>query len=215
MVWTWLSAGSFTRPTLTKRPPTGWHPGGRARPCSCAAQAETLHGMRGVSVDREGLAQVVREFGTRWTRDAADIETYLAAQVSDTSHREIVGPLLAASASSGVVWVGGLEVAAWGDPDVPEMAFSVTKSVVSVVAGLAFDDGLLVPDQPVHEVVGVPEFRGPHNERITWRHLLQQSSQWEGELWGKPTSVDAQSFREGTERHGLSLGRAGRTTTCG
>ncbi len=29
---------------------------------------------------------------------------------------------------------------------------------------------------------------------ITWEHLLQQTSQWRGELWGKPTSVDAQSF---------------------
>ena len=105
--------------------------------------------------------------------------------------------------------VGGREAASWGDPQVPEMAFSVTKSVVSVVAGVAFDDGLLVPDQLVHEVVDVAEFRGPHNDRITWRHLLQQSSQWEGELWGKPTSVDAQSCREGTETHGT------RTTTCG
>jgi CubicO group peptidase (beta-lactamase class C family) len=154
-----------------------------------------------VSVDQPGLARVVRGFGARWTRDAADIETYLAAQVSDASHREVVGPLLAASGASGVVRVAGREVAAWGDPDVPEMAFSVTKSVVSIVAGLAFDDGLLVPDQPVHQVVDIAEFRGSHNKWITWCHLLQQSSQWEGELWGKPTGVDAQSFREGTEVH--------------
>ena len=168
-----------------------------------------------VSVDRQRLGRVVQEFGARWTRDAADIETYLAAQVSDASHREVVGPLRAASGASGVVRVGGREVAAWGDPDVPEMAFSVTKSVVSVVAGLAFDDGLLVPDQPVHQVVDVPEFRGPHNEQITWRHLLQQSSQWEGELWGKPTSVDAQSFREGPRCTARPRARGGRTTTCG
>ncbi|MEU7848540.1 serine hydrolase [Micromonospora parva] len=160
-----------------------------------------------VSVDQQRLGRVVQEFGARWTREAADIETYLAAQVADVSHREVVGPLLAASGASGVVLVGGREVAAWGDPDVPEMAFSVTKSVVSVVAGLAFDDGLLVPDQPVHEVVDVPEFHGPRNEQITWRHLLQQSSQWEGELWGKPTSVDAQSFRERTEVHGTPPGQ--------
>jgi CubicO group peptidase (beta-lactamase class C family) len=28
---------------------------------------------------------------------------------------------------------------------------------------------------------------------IRWRHLLQQTSQWEGVLWGKPTWADAQS----------------------
>jgi CubicO group peptidase (beta-lactamase class C family) len=133
---------------------------------------------------------------------AADLETYLAAQVADTSPRKIVGPLRAASGASVAVWVQGHEAARWGDADVPEMAFSVTKSVVSVVAGLAFDDGLLVPDQPVHEVVGIAEFGGPQRDRITWRHLLPQTSQWEGELWGKPTGVEAQSSREGTELHG-------------
>jgi hypothetical protein len=28
------------------------------------------------------------------------------------------------------------------------------------------------------------------------------TSQWDGELWGKPTAVDAQSTREGTESAG-------------
>jgi CubicO group peptidase (beta-lactamase class C family) len=93
-----------------------------------------------------------------------------------------------------------------GDADTPGMAFSVTKSVVSVVAGLAFDDGLLVLDQPVHEVVHIAEIEGARRDRITWRHLLQQTSQWEGELWGKPTGVDAQSFREGTVIHGTLPG---------
>ncbi|HSF26550.1 MAG TPA: serine hydrolase [Actinomycetes bacterium] len=152
------------------------------------------------------MERVVKRSVVNWTSGAADIETYLSAQVSDLSHREVVGPLKAAAGASGVVLVGGSEVAAWGDPDEPEMAFSVTKSVVSVVAGLAYDDGLLVPDQPVHEVLDVEQFRGPHNERITWRHLLHQSSQWEGELWGKPTRVDAQSYREGTEVHGTPPG---------
>ncbi|MEV7327324.1 serine hydrolase [Micromonospora sp. NPDC093244] len=159
-----------------------------------------------VSVNKQELRRVVREFAAHWTSEAVDIESYLAAQVDDETHREVVGPLLAASGASGVVRVGGQEAAVWGDPTVPEMAFSVTKSVVSVVAGVAFDDGLLVPDQPVHQVVDVPEFRGPRNELITWRHLLQQSSQWEGALWGKPSSVDAQSFREGTEVHGTPPG---------
>ncbi len=158
------------------------------------------------SVDGAALARVVEDVGGRWTRAAVDIETYLAAQVADVSHREVVGPLLAADGGSGVVRVGGQVAASWGDPQVPEMAFSVTKSVVSVVAGLAFDDGLLVPDQPVREVLDIAEFRAPHDGRITWGHLLQQSSQWEGELWGKPTHVDAQSAREGTETHGTPPG---------
>lgn len=158
-------------------------------------------------VDLGVLSDVVKRAGGRWTHDAVDIEKYLSAQVSDATHREVLGPLLGARGASGAVRVGGREVAIWGDPDVAEMAFSVTKSVVSVLAGLAYDEGLLIPGQPVREVLDVPEFRGEHNEQITWRHLLQQTSQWEGQLWGKPTTVDAQSFREGTEIHGTPPGQ--------
>jgi len=165
-----------------------------------------LDNLSKVNVDHASLDRVVAEFTDRWTFAAADIETYLATQVADTSYREIIGPLRASTGASGVVWGQGEEVATWGDADTPEMAFSVTKSVVSIVAGVAFDDGLLVPDQPVHEVVGITEFQGFQRDRITWRHLLQQTSQWEGELWGKPTGVDAQSFREGTEVHGTPPG---------
>lgn len=157
-------------------------------------------------MDLGSLSNVVTRASSRWTHEAADIERYVSSQVSDEHHREVMGPLLAASGASGVVNVAGREVATWGDPDVAEMAFSVTKSVVSLVAGLAWDDGLLVPDQPVHEVIDVAEFHAGHNEQITWRHLLQQTSQWEGRLWGKPTTADAQSFREGTEVHGTPPG---------
>ncbi len=166
-------------------------------------------------VDLGVLSDVVKRAGGRWTHDAVDIEKYLSAQVSDATHREVLGPLLGARGASGAVRVGGREVAIWGDPDVAEMAFSVTKSVVSVLAGLAYDEGLLIPGQPVREVLDVPEFRGEHNEQITWRHLLQQTSQWEGQLWGKPTTVDAQSFREGTEVHGTPPGQGWAYTTFG
>src|SRR3546814_19217354 len=45
-------------------------------------------------------------------------------------------------------------------------------------------------DEPVRERVPDPAFNTPHNAAITWRHLLQQTSEWEGELWGKPAMVD-------------------------
>jgi CubicO group peptidase (beta-lactamase class C family) len=33
-------------------------------------------------------------------------------------------------------------------------------------------------------------FGTPHNKKITWEHLLRQSSDWEGTLWGKPDWAD-------------------------
>lgn len=96
----------------------------------------------------------------------------------------------------------GTVIAAWGEPTRAEMAFSATKSVLSLVGGVAFDDGTLRLDEPVSRSVDLPQFGDAHGRAITWRHLLDQTSQWEGELWGKPTWVDAQSTREGTESGG-------------
>jgi CubicO group peptidase (beta-lactamase class C family) len=33
-------------------------------------------------------------------------------------------------------------------------------------------------------------FVAEQNHAITWRHLLQQASEWQGTLWGKPDSID-------------------------
>lgn len=131
---------------------------------------------------------------------------YLDEQVHDVSHRQVLGNLLDGSGASGVIQHRGREVASWGDPDVPEMAYSATKSFIALVAGVAFDRGLLRPEEPVVESVALTEFERGLARRITWRHLLQQTSQWQGALWGKPSSVDAQSFREGDEVHDVEPG---------
>ncbi|MET9967851.1 serine hydrolase domain-containing protein [Streptomyces sp. NPDC006356] len=153
-------------------------------------------------VDRAALSRAVRAQAGRSVAGVEDIAAYLADQVADASHREVVGPLLDGRGAGGVVVRGGAVLESWGDPGRVEMAFSATKSVLSLVAGIAFDDRALRLDQPVAESVDLPEFDGPHGRAITWRHLLEQTSQWEGELWSKPTWVDAQSTREGTESAG-------------
>ncbi|WP_253855763.1 beta-lactamase family protein [Prauserella alba] len=118
-----------------------------------------------------------------------------AAQVADRSHREVVGPLLPGAGPNGLVSFRGAIIAEWGDVDRPEMCFSVTKTVLSAVAGAAFDRGLL-PDvhAPVETTVDLPLHLGPE---LTWHHLLQQTSGWAGQLWGKPAYADVQSLRDG------------------
>jgi CubicO group peptidase (beta-lactamase class C family) len=56
---------------------------------------------------------------------------------------------------------------------------------------LALDRGLIRDlDDPVREYVDDGGFDPPHNSSITWRHLLQLTSEWHGTLWDKPDSVD-------------------------
>lgn len=102
---------------------------------------------------------------------------------------EIVGPTRPRGDPSGMIMLGGDVVSEWGPVDAPDMTFSVTKSYLALVAGVAFDDGLLVLDAPVHDQI--PDlFDAPQNRSITWRHLLQQTSEWEGTLWGKADRID-------------------------
>jgi CubicO group peptidase (beta-lactamase class C family) len=52
-------------------------------------------------------------------------------------------------------------------------------------------DGLIADlDEPVGLTVHDGGFEGPHNGAITWRHLLQNTSEWQGELFGKSDMID-------------------------
>ena len=104
---------------------------------------------------------------------------------------EIVGPVVPRGGPAGVILEGGRVVAEWGDTARADMTFSVAKSYLAVLTGLAVSDGLIGSvDEPVGATVKGPWFESAHNARITWRHLLHQASEWQGELWGKSDQVD-------------------------
>lgn len=154
-----------------------------------------MRGTGGVSVDLGAIHDAVTCAARRGTRGIEDIAEFHAAQVADRSHLEVLGPLLPGDGPSGLVGFRGKILAAWGDVTRPEMCFSVTKTLLSLVAGVSYDRGLMRDvDSPVAATVELPLRVDPE---LTWKHLLQQTSGWAGELWGKPTSVDAQSLRGG------------------
>jgi len=103
---------------------------------------------------------------------------------------EILGPTTPRGDPSGMIVKNGRIVAEWGPTTAPDMTFSVAKSYLAILAGLAVDDGLIRIDDPVAATVDDGGFGGPHNGAITWRHLLQQTSEWEGTLWGKADLID-------------------------
>jgi CubicO group peptidase (beta-lactamase class C family) len=126
---------------------------------------------------------------TPWSRDLSQMVT------SDFGERppwnETLGPVRPRGGPSGVLLRGSHIVAEWGDTSRPDMTFSVAKSYLAILAGLAWDRGLLDdPHERVRRRVDDGGFAPPHNDAITWHHLLQQTSEWEGVLWGKPDLVD-------------------------
>ena len=104
-----------------------------------------------------------------------------------------IGPLKTRAAMNGIIVRNGYVVAEWGDTKAVDMTFSVTKTFLSTVVGLAWQKGLIrdVGDK-VRDYMppGVELFDDPHNQSITWDHLLRQTSDWKGTLWGKPDWAD-------------------------
>jgi CubicO group peptidase (beta-lactamase class C family) len=108
-------------------------------------------------------------------------------------HSTIIGPMKVRAATNGLVIHRGYVVAEWGDTASVDMTHSVTKTFLTTVVGLAVQKGLIrdVAD-PVRDYMpaGVDLFEAPHNRPITWDHLLRQTSDWQGTLWGKPDWAD-------------------------
>lgn len=96
----------------------------------------------------------------------------------------ILGPTRPRQGDSGMIIRHGYVVAQWGDTKRADMTFSVAKSYLSTMAALALNDGLIQDvDDEVSRYVNDGKFEGNHNGKITWRHLLQQTSDWSGTLW--------------------------------
>lgn len=98
---------------------------------------------------------------------------------------EIIGPMKRRGDPAGLIIKDGYIIAQWGDVNRVDMTYSVAKSFLSTVAGLAIDDGLIknVNDR-VDQYVWDDTFEGKHNQKITWDNLLTQSSDWSGTLFG-------------------------------
>jgi len=105
-------------------------------------------------------------------------------------YNTVIGEVRPRGGVNGLILRGGRIVAEWGDTRRADMTFSCAKSYIALVAGLAFDRGLFSLDDSVAASVPDDGFASSHNQTITWRHLLQQTSEWQGVLWDKPDSVD-------------------------
>lgn len=107
----------------------------------------------------------------------------------------IIGPMAPRGPLTGIVIHRGRVEAAFGAPERVDMSHSITKSFLSTVVGLAVQQGRI---RSIDETVAASmprdiadeHFASAKNAAITWRHLLEQSSDWEGSLWGRPDWAD-------------------------
>jgi CubicO group peptidase (beta-lactamase class C family) len=104
---------------------------------------------------------------------------------------EVLGPVTPRGGQAGIVYRGKTLLAEWGNTDRADMTFSVAKSYLALLAGLALGDGLIKSlDDKVASYATDDGFASEHNRSITWRHLLTQTSEWQGTMFGKEDRID-------------------------
>ena len=114
-----------------------------------------------------------------------DLEQAILKGFEREPYHKILGPVKERGGPAGIILKDGYIIAEWGDTKRVDMSFSVTKSYLSTMAGLALESGMIEDlHDKVSKYVWDGSFTGRHNAKITWHHLLNQSSDWTGQLWG-------------------------------
>ena len=122
--------------------------------------------------------------------DDCDINEFKALELQKFSKGnddgKIIGPLKRKGTVNGLVIRHGYIAAQFGDILQTDEIASASKSFIATIAGLAKDGGLINDfNLPVRDLIPDWKFESAHNSKITWHQLLQQTSEWEGMLWGK------------------------------
>jgi CubicO group peptidase (beta-lactamase class C family) len=101
--------------------------------------------------------------------------------------------------TNGLILRHGYIVAEWGDTRAAEPTYSAAKSFLSTLLGLAVDRKMIASvTDPVGNSIRDGGYDSPHNRKVTWEHHVQQTSEWEGEMWGKKHDfVGREAFGKG------------------
>ena len=169
-------------------------------------------GASDAGMDAERLADAVAFAETAETRWPTDLSKGLNSGTASNEPppwNKVLGPTKDRGGPNGLILRGGRVAAEWGDTRRADMTFSIAKSYLSLLTGVAVARGLIRDvDDPVRNYALDDGFDAPQNRDISWRHLLHQTSEWEGTLWDKPDRVDrnrqvgigSDNSRKGTHR---------------
>jgi len=192
--YVWMVGGRERYFKMQYYPSNNWE---RRAPSDLGMNPDRLNSAVGFAQDNE----------SEIPQDLSDHEEIHAIRTRQDSERtygdemhyaKVIGPLPRRRGDpAGLVIKDGYIVAEWGDTHRVDMANSISKSFISSVAGLAFDEGII---KDVHNelrtVILDGGFESPQNRKITWENLLQQTSEWEGALFGKPDAIDRRNGRD-------------------
>ncbi|MER2997013.1 serine hydrolase domain-containing protein [Pontibacter populi] len=150
-----------------------------------------------------GMDAALLQQAVEWakTQETTQIEKDFSTQ------REIfgepLGPLPATRANTnGIIIKDGYIVAEWGDTKAVDPTYSVAKSFLSTILGLTIDRGMVQSiNDPVGKYVKDGGYDSEHNSKVTWEHHARQTSEWQGEMWGKKDDfIGKEAFGRGERK---------------
>lgn len=138
----------------------------------------------------EQAIQFAIDHESTWDRDCES--SHWGVHHGDPApYNKLYGPVHSRGPNSGTILLHGKTLASWGEPKRADLTFSVAKTYLALLAGVAVDRGLITD---VHEPIGKRVkgigFDEGNNAQVTWAQMLQQTSEWEGTLFGLPDQVD-------------------------
>lgn len=149
-----------------------------------------------LGMDPVALAEAVRFAESRETarpRDLSDQEAVFGTRLGSMPTKRAL--------TNGIVIYRGHVVAEFGDTRAVDPTYSVAKSMLATVAGVAVRDGRLAVDEKVAQRVDDGGYSGAQNAQVTWKQHLQQESEWEGTLWGKHSNfIGKEAFGKGERK---------------
>ena len=116
---------------------------------------------------------------------------------------KLLGPMPTSRAkTNGIVLRHGYIVTEWGDTQQPDPTYSVAKSILSTVLGITIERGMIPSIQePVANLIHDGGYESVQNRAITWEHHARQTSEWEGNMWGKNSDfVGREAFGKGERK---------------
>lgn len=111
-----------------------------------------------------------------------------------TTFGRTLGPLPnQRAATNGLIIRHGYIAAEFGDTRAVDPVYSIAKSFLSTVCSIAYQKRLITDlDAPVSKLIHDGGYDSARNAKVTWRQHLQQTTEWEGEMFGKDVNFEGQ-----------------------
>lgn len=137
--------------------------------------------------EQVGMNAALLEQAVEWAKTQETTQIQKDFSTQEEIFGKPLGPLPEGRANTnGIIIKNGYIVAEWGDTKAVDPTYSVAKSFLATIAGLTVDRGMIEDiKDPVEKYIKDGGYQSEQNKKVTWEHHLRQTSEWEGEIWGK------------------------------